>query len=96
MLESKFQKLLIEDLNDLFPGCVILHNDANTIQGFPDLTILYENKWACLECKRSKLASRRPNQEYYVSVLDEMSYSVFVYPGNKDEVLYEIQQIFTP
>jgi len=95
MLESRFQRILIEDLNELFPGCVVLHNDASTIQGFPDLTILYKNKWVCLECKRKQDASRRPNQEYYVSLLNDMSYSVFVYPENKEEVLHDIQQIFS-
>jgi len=50
MLESAFQANLIKELETLFVGCVILKNDANYIQGFPDLLILYKNNWAVLEC----------------------------------------------
>ena len=44
--ESKFQSELIKELYELFPGCIVLKNDANYIQGFPDLTILYRPFWA--------------------------------------------------
>lgn len=92
MKESEFQSELIKELKRLLPGCYVLKNDPNYIQGFPDLLILYKDKWAALECKRSENASRRPNQEFYISKLGEMSYSSFIYPENKKEVLYEIQQ----
>lgn len=92
MKESEFQSELIKELKRLLPGCYVLKNDPNYIQGFPDLLILYKDKWAALECKRSEKASHRPNQEFYISKLGEMSYSSFVYPENKKEVLYEIQQ----
>lgn len=92
MLESKFQAELIIDLRHLFPGCVILKNDPNYIQGFPDLTILYNSKWAVLECKRSANEKRQPNQEYYVGILDDMSYAAFIYPENKGAILEELQQ----
>jgi hypothetical protein len=96
MLESKFQADLIKELKQLFPGCVIMKNDPEYIQGIPDLTILYGAKWATLECKKSKKASHRPNQEYYVDKLNGMSYSAFVYPENKEEVLNELQQALQP
>lgn len=96
MLESKFQADLIKELKQLFPGCVIMKNDPEYIQGIPDLTILYGAKWATLECKKSKKASHRPNQEYYVDKLNDMSYSAFVYPENKEEVLNELQQALQP
>ena len=96
MLESKFQSDLIKELECMFEGCIILKNDANYLQGFPDLTILYNNKWAVLECKRSEHESHQPNQDYYVDVLDKMSFSRFIWPGNKKEVLDELQQTFTP
>ena len=92
--ESKFQSELIEDLYSLFDGCIILKNDANYIQGIPDLLILYNNKWAALECKRSEHSSVRPNQSYYVELMDKMSFCRFIYPENKEEVLYELQQSF--
>lgn len=93
-LESKFQKELIDEIRKQYPGCVILKNDSSYIQGFPDWTILYKNKWAVLEAKRSRTADKQPNQPYYVDKLNSMSYSRFVYPENKDEVLQELQQVF--
>lgn len=94
MIESKFQAELIKELKTIFPGCVVIKNDCNYIQGIPDLTVLYQDKWAVLECKKEGNAKKRPNQEYYVGILDEMSFSRFIYPENKEEVLYELQQAF--
>ena len=91
-LESGFQDCLREELKDLFPGCMIFKMDQ--IQGIPDLLILYEDRWAMLECKKSAKASRRPNQEYYVDLLNKMSFSSFIYPENKDEVLDELYAYF--
>jgi hypothetical protein len=94
MLESVFQSRLIKELEALFKGCVILKNDENYIQGFPDLLILYKTTWAALECKREADAEKRPNQDYYINLLGEMSYANFIYPENKEEVLDELQQAF--
>ena len=93
-LESKFQKELINEIKERFPGSVVLKNDSNYIQGFPDWTVLYKDKWAVLEAKRQKNAKKQPNQEYYVGVLDGMSFSRIVYPDNREEVLNELQQAF--
>lgn len=93
-LESKFQKELMTEIQNRYPGCVILKNDPNYIQGFPDWTIFYKNKWAVLEAKRDKNARKQPNQDYYVNLLNDMSFSRFVYPENKDEVLRELEQVF--
>lgn len=93
-LERDFQPELIHEIKQRFPGCIVLKNDEQYIQGIPDLTILYENKWAALETKRSKGASHRPNQDYYVDKLDSMSFSRFIYPENKEDVLNELQQAF--
>lgn len=92
--ENAFQAALIKELKDLFPGCVVLKNDPNYIQGFPDLTILYKDRWAVLECKRSKSASKRPNQSYYIDQLGTMSYAAFICPENREDVLDELQQAF--
>ena len=91
-LESGFQDRLIDKLKELFPGCMVFKMDQ--IQGIPDLLILYKDKWASLECKRTARAKKQPNQEYYVGKMNEMSFSRFVSPENKEEVLDELQQIF--
>jgi hypothetical protein len=91
-LESGFQDSLIKELKNRFPGCMTFKMDQ--IQGIPDLLILYENKWASLECKKFASAKKQPNQEYYVGLMNEMSFSRFIYPENKEEVLDELQQAF--
>ena len=91
-LERDFQSRLIKELKQIFKGCIIMKNDSSYIQGIPDLLILYKDKWAALEVKKSEPASHRPNQENYVELMDEMSYASFLYPENKEEVLYELQQ----
>ena len=92
MLESNFQSKLIGELKTMFPGALIYKNE--TKQGFPDLTVLYNDKWALLECKRSGQANHQPNQDYYVNLANQMSFSRFIYPENKQEVLNELQQAF--
>lgn len=90
MLESKFQRELILELKEMFPDALIFKNE--TKQGLPDLTILHKNGWALLECKADAKASHQPNQDYYVEKADEMSFSRFIFPENKQEVLNELQQ----
>ena len=90
MRESKFQANLKKELKEMFPGCIITKLDSGDIQGIPDLLILYKKMWATLENKRSANAPKRPNQEYYVEKMDEMSFSRFIYPENKDQVLDEL------
>ena len=92
--ESQFQRELIKEIKETFPGCVVLKNDPNYIQGMPDLTILHGDRWAVLEVKRDKGSHHQPNQDYYVGMLDDMSFSSFVYPENKEEVLHGLQQAF--
>jgi hypothetical protein len=94
MKENQFQGQLIKELKAVFPGCVVLKNDANYLQGFPDLLVLYEDKWAALECKRADKAHRQPNQTYYVDTLNKMSYASFICPENRNEVMNELQQTF--
>ena len=94
LLESKFQANLITDLKNIFPGCIVMKNDSSYIQGIPDLLVLYKDRWAALEVKRGSNASVRPNQKYYVNKMDDMSFSRFVYPENKEEVLNELRETF--
>jgi len=92
MRENQFQARLIKDIKKRLPGCIVLKNDPDYIQGIPDLTVLYGNRWAFLECKRSETESHQPNQDYYISTADAMSFGRFVFPENKQEVLDELQQ----
>lgn len=91
-LERDFQAKLIKELKVMFKGCIIIKNDPNYIQGIPDLLILYNDRWAALEVKKSATAHHQPNQEYYVDLMDQMSFAAFIYPENKEEILYELQQ----
>lgn len=94
MLESEFQAKLIKDIKKRFDGAIVLKNDPDYIQGMPDLLVLYQDKWAALECKKSVKATHRPNQDWYVQHMNEMSYASFVYPENKEEVLNEMERSF--
>lgn len=91
-LENKFQAEVIKDVKKIFPGCIITKLDSSHIQGIPDLLILHNDKWAALECKKEKNAKHQPNQDYYVGKMNEMSFSRFIYPENKEEILRELQQ----
>lgn len=95
-LESKFQSDLIKELKVRFPGCIVLKNDANYMQGIPDLLILFKSYWAMLEVKKSYEDSLtpQPNQAYYVELFDSMSFSAFIYPENKEDVLNALQHSF--
>ena len=94
MLENKFKTNLINEIEHLFPGCMVLHLDPTECQGIPDLLVLYKDKWAVLEGKKSARASKRPNQDYYVDLMNDMSFASFIYPENKDEVLDELYLYF--
>lgn len=94
MKESTFQAKLIKELKERFPGSIVVKNDPTHVQGIPDLLVLYKDKWAALEVKRSFNAKHRPNQEHYISQMNEMSSAHFIYPENKEEVLNAIQQSF--
>lgn len=95
MLESEFQSQLIKELEHAFDGCVIMKNDANYRQGFPDLLLLVGDKWACLEVKAGAYASRQPNQDYWVDYLSRMGFGAYVYPENKDQVIEELYEYFS-
>lgn len=95
-LERDFQAGLIKELKQRFEGCMVIKTDPGYIQGLPDLLILHNDKWASLEVKKTSKAKKQPNQEHYVSRMDKMSFSRFVSPENKEEVLDDLQQTFRP
>lgn len=93
-LEAKFQGELIKELYALFPGCLVLKNDPAYMQGILDLSIFYKSHWAMLEVKASQYSEHQPNQDYYVDMLDDMSFAAFIYPENKETILDGLQQAF--
>lgn len=93
-LESGFQDKLRDEIKKMFPGCMIFKMDQ--FQGIPDLLVLYNDKWFSLENKKSANAEVQPNQPYYVKKMNEMSFSRFIYPENKEEVLNELRETFQP
>nr|DAE02520.1 MAG TPA: Nuclease [Siphoviridae sp. ctmYS12] len=94
MKENKFQAGLKKKLKTMFPGCIVTKLDSSDIQGIPDLLVLYKDKWAALEVKKEAKASHRPNQDYYVEKMDEMSFSRFIFPENEEDVLNELRETF--
>lgn len=96
MRENQYQTKLIRKLRTMFPGCIILKNDSGYAQGIPDLTVLYEDKWAVLEVKASRETSTRPNQDFYIERLSRMSFAAFIYPAIEEEVLDALQQALRP
>ena len=91
-LESSFERALIKKIKELFPDAIV--TKLLNKQGIPDRLILYKDKWATLEFKRSEDAPHRPNQDWYVDKMNNMSFSRFVYPENRDEVLHDLTEFF--
>lgn len=96
MREADYQRRLISILKRRFPGCVVVKNDSAYLQGFPDLTIFWMDKWACLEVKADLNAREQPNQRYYVELLNNMSFAAFICLANEKEVLDALQHAFQP
>jgi hypothetical protein len=92
--EAAYQAKLIRRLKQIFPGCEVLKNDPNYVQGILDLTLFWGPYWAMLEVKTSATSPQRPNQSYYVNRLNDMSFAAFIYPENEEEVLTALQEAF--
>lgn len=94
MLERDFQRKLIKELKTRFPGCIVMKNDPNYIKGIPDLTVLYKDRWAALEVKQNASAEHQKLQDYYVEMMNNMSFSAFIFPENKEDVLDDMERSF--
>jgi len=93
MRENVFKAKVIEKLKKALGPCVVIKiSPVNQIEGFPDLLILYEERWAALEVKKSERAYAGSNQEWWIMHLGQMgAYTNFIYPENMSEVLNEVQ-----
>ena len=94
MLESKFQAYLVKKIEDRYVGSIVMKMDANQTQGWPDLLILFNTRWATLEVKASEKAKHRPNQDYYVAKFNTLTYSSFIYPENEEQVFEDLDRFF--
>lgn len=94
-LEKDFQSKLKKELEATYPG-IIVQKMESYIQGFPDLLLLYKDRWALLECKKNAEAIHQPNQDIWVDRLNGMSFAAFIYPENKEEILGDLQRTFEP
>ena len=92
MRENAYQAKLIKKLKAMYPDAIVLKGDANRIQGICDILVLRGNTWVGLECKRNAKAPHRPNQDYYVDKMNQMSYASFIFPENEEEILDEVQR----
>jgi len=90
--ESVYQAKLITKIEKRWPEVIIQKQDPNWRQGFPDLLLLFPGVWVALEVKLVLEGHTEPNQAYWVSLLDDMSFARFICPENESEVLDEIQQ----
>lgn len=91
--ESAFQARVCRDLEREYSGILIL---PMFVQGLPDRLLLFNDRWAFLEFKRSLGAPVQPNQEYYVALLCRMSFAAFICPENELEVLGELERALRP
>lgn len=94
MLESAYQAGLIKKMKLMYPDCIIMKMDSQQQQGWPDLLILFNTRWATLEVKASRDAKRQPNQEYWVEYYSRLTFSSFIYPENENEVLERLTNFF--
>lgn len=93
-LEKDYQPTVIARLQREFPGGVVMKNDAGYRQGYPDLIFTY-GKTIHLETKRDSSASFRPNQHYYIDLINEQGgFARSIRPENEDEVFKEIGDYF--
>ena len=92
MNENEYQQILKRKIKERLPDAIILKNDPNYIQGIPDLLILRKKRWAALETKKSEKAKHRPNQDFYVDKMNDMSFAAFIWPENEEEVLDALER----
>jgi hypothetical protein len=86
-LESTYKTELCKRLRKRFRGSLVLRLDPNDQQGIPDILILFNDRWGTLEGKRDADAPTQPNQPYFVELMNNMSFSAFIWPEVEEEVL---------
>ena len=92
--EGRYKTRLTKRIEDRFPGCMVLRLDPSSLQGVPDILVLWGRHWATLEGKMYEGAPTEPNQPYYVELMNSMSFSAFIHPDNEEEILHALQHAF--
>jgi len=92
--EGLFKADTIHEIEQMFDGAIVLTGNAQSRQGIPDTVVLWRDRWAALEFKRNARAIHQPNQDYYVNLMDRMSFADFIFPENRGEVLHALQSTF--
>jgi hypothetical protein len=90
--ENIYQAKLIKKLEAEFPGCIVVKNDSSYIQGIPDLTVYFDDRWVWLEVKKDAKSVHQPNQDHYVDLGKRKAYASFIYPENETQVFDEIRR----
>ena len=90
--EGDYQKDIIDRIKEALPGAIVMKNDSAYIQGIPDLTVIYGDKYAMLEVKKSEhdyIYNQQANQEDYIQKFyDWGAFSHFIYP-EVDQVVFD-------
>lgn len=97
MLESQFKRHVKCSIRDRFPNLDLDFIDTNAynFRSMTDLVVLGPEVWAALEFKRSEDSPHQPNQDYHISRLNKKGYASFVFPENLEEVLDELEVLFS-
>jgi hypothetical protein len=90
--ESKFEQDFCRRLRNVDKDVIVVK--LTGISGIPDRIVLYHDKFVLLEFKRSKNASHRPLQDWYIDHFDGWGLARFVYPENGEEVFSEVLDWF--
>lgn len=96
MLEMSFKTKFLIRLEERLPQVDLdfVHTKPRQ-RSYPDTFVIGPHVWAALEFKRAENAPHQPNQVYYVNHFRQKGYANFVYPENAEEVLDELEDLFT-
>jgi hypothetical protein len=92
--EADYQSYLKNTIMLNIPGTEVIKRNPFNDQGAPDLLILYNDKYATLEVKKSKNAPHRPNQDDRVNEYSNKAFGAFIYPENEREVINKLKKYF--
>jgi hypothetical protein len=95
MLESDLkQRMKHEILKRFYPDKINIYESKK--RSDPDWALLGPNgRWAVLEFKINSGSSKRPNQEFKIQELSKKGYAKIVTFENAEEVLNDLERLFS-